>query len=109
MGSIEARDIPKGDVDVIVTEAFVGNVILKLEEGLAKTMISVVKKGMMSSLAGKIGGLLAKPSLKRTLKTFDASEHGGAPLLGLKGPCGEDSRKRYGQGDKKCDPAVCFL
>ena len=85
VGSIEARDIPKGDVDVIVTEAFVGNVILKLEEGLAKTMISVVKKGMMSSLAGKIGGLLAKPSLKRTLKTFDASEHGGAPLLGLKG------------------------
>ena len=72
-------------MDVIVTEAFVGNVILKLEEGLAKTMMSVVKKGMMSSLAGKIGGLLAKPSLKRTLKTFDASEHGGAPLLGLKG------------------------
>ncbi len=85
VGSIEARDIPKGDVDVIVTEAFVGNVILKLEEGLAKTMISVVKKGMMSSLMGKIGGLLAKPSLKKTLKTFDATEHGGAPLLGLKG------------------------
>ena len=85
VGSIEARDIPKGDVDVIVTEAFVGNVILKLEEGLAKTMISVVKKGMMSSLMGKIGGLLAKPALKKTLKTFDATEHGGAPLLGLKG------------------------
>ena len=85
VGSIEARDIPKGDVDVIVTEAFVGNVILKLEEGLAKTMMTIVKRGMMSSLMGKIGGLLAKPSLKRTLKTFDASEHGGAPLLGLKG------------------------
>ena len=85
VGSIEARDIPKGDVDVIVTEAFVGNVIRKLEEGLAKTMMTIVKRGMMSSLMGKIGGLLAKPSLKRTLKTFDASEHGGAPLLGLKG------------------------
>ena len=85
VGSIEARDIPKGDVDVIDTEAFVGNVILKLEEGLAKTMMTIVKRGMMSSLMGKIGGLLAKPSLKRTLKTFDASEHGGAPLLGLKG------------------------
>ena len=85
VGSIEARDIPKGDVDVIVTEAFVGNVILKLEEGLASTLIGVVKKGMMSSLRGKIGGLLVKPSLKKTLKTFDASEHGGAPLLGLRG------------------------
>ena len=85
VGSIEARDIPKGDVDVIVTEAFVGNVILKLEEGLASTLIGVVKKGMMSTLRGKIGGLLVKPSLKKTLKTFDASEHGGAPLLGLKG------------------------
>ena len=85
VGSIEARDIPKGDVDVIVTEAFVGNVILKLEEGLASTLLSVVKKGMLSSLRGKIGGLLVKPSLKKTLKTFDASEYGGAPLLGLKG------------------------
>lgn len=85
IGSIEARDIPKGNADVIVTEAFVGNVILKLEEGLASMLISVVKKGMMSSLMGKIGGLLVKPSLKKTLKTFDASEYGGAPLLGLKG------------------------
>ncbi len=85
VGSIEARDIPKGDVDVIVTEAFVGNVILKLEEGLASTLLSVVKKGMLSSLRGKIGALLVKPSLKKTLKTFDASEYGGAPLLGLKG------------------------
>lgn len=84
-GSIEARDIPKGDVDVIVTEAFVGNVILKLEEGLASTLLSVVKKGMMSTLRSKIGALLVKPSLKQTLKTFDASEYGGAPLLGLKG------------------------
>ena len=85
VGSIEARDIPKGDVDVIVTEAFVGNVILKLEEGLAGTLIHVIKKGMMSNLRSKLGALLVKPSLKRTLKTFDASEYGGAPLLGLKG------------------------
>ncbi|MDO5147379.1 MAG: phosphate acyltransferase PlsX [Eubacteriales bacterium] len=85
VGSIEARDIPKGDVDVIVTEAFVGNVILKLEEGLAGTLLSVVKEGMMSTLRSKIGALLVKPALKKTLKTFDASEYGGAPLLGLKG------------------------
>ena len=85
VGSIEARDIPKGDADVIVTEAFVGNVILKLMEGLSSTLIHVIKEGMMSSTRGKLGGLLVKPALKETLKAFDASEYGGAPLLGLKG------------------------
>ena len=85
IGSIEARDIPSGQADVIVCEAFVGNVILKLYEGVASTLLSEVKKGMMSSLRSKIGGLLVKPALKNTLKAFDSSEHGGAPLLGLKG------------------------
>ncbi|MCI6859398.1 MAG: phosphate acyltransferase PlsX [Eubacterium sp.] len=85
IGSIEARDIPKGDADVIVTEAFVGNVILKLEEGLASTLVHKIKEGMMSTTRSKLGALLVKPALKETLKTFDASEYGGAPLLGLKG------------------------
>lgn len=84
-GSIEARDIPNGDADVIVCEAFVGNVILKLYEGLGSTLIGKVKEGMMTTLRSKIGALLVKPALKKTLKSFDASEHGGAPLLGLKG------------------------
>ena len=85
IGSIEAREIPNGYVDVIVCEAFVGNVILKLYEGVGAALISKIKSGMMSSLRSKIGALLVKPALKATLKTFDASEHGGAPLLGLKG------------------------
>lgn len=85
VGSIEARDIPKGDVDVIVCEAFVGNVILKLYEGLSSTLIGVIKKGLMSTLKSKIGAALALPALKKTLKAFDASEYGGAPLLGLNG------------------------
>ena len=85
VGSIEARDIPKGDVDVVVCEAFVGNVILKLYEGVGSTLIKVVKKGMLGTLRGKIGGLLVKPSLKETMKAFDTSERGGAPLLGLRG------------------------
>ena len=85
IGSIEARDIPKGMADVIVCEAFVGNVILKLYEGVGATLISKVKEGMMSTLRSKIGALLVKPALKATLKSFDAGEHGGAPLLGLKG------------------------
>lgn len=85
VGSIEARDIPKGDADVIVCEAFVGNVILKLYEGLGSTLLHKVKDGLMTSLRSKIGALLIKPALKATLKDFDASEHGGAPMLGLKG------------------------
>lgn len=85
IGSIEAREIPAGAADVIVTEAFVGNVVLKLYEGLGSTLISKIKGSMMSTLRSKIGALLVKPALKKTLKTFDASQYGGAPLLGLKG------------------------
>ena len=84
-GYIESREIPAGGADVIVCEAFTGNVILKLDEGMAKTMLKIIKGGLMSSLRGKIGGLLIKKPLKETLKTFDASSYGGAPMLGLKG------------------------
>jgi len=85
IGSVEARDIPAGAADVIVCEAFVGNVILKLYEGVGGTLIHMVKEGMMGSLRSKIGALLVKPALKETLKTFSTESHGGAPLLGLKG------------------------
>ncbi len=85
IGSIEAREIPHGGADVIVTEAFAGNVVLKLYEGVAGTLISKIKEGMMSTLRSKIGALLVKPALKQTLKAFDASQYGGAPLLGLNG------------------------
>ena len=85
IGSIEARDIPSGYADVVVCEAFVGNVILKLYEGVGATLISMIKKGMMTNIRSKMGALMVKPALKETLKSFDASEYGGAPLLGLKG------------------------
>ncbi len=85
VGSVEARDIPNGDVDVIVCDAFVGNVILKLYEGLGMTLISKVKGGMMETLRSKIGALLVKPALKKTLKGFMSNDQGGAPLLGLNG------------------------
>ena len=85
IGSVEAREIPHGQADVIVTEAFSGNVILKLYEGVGAVLISKVKEGLMSTLRSKIGALLIKPALKTTLKSFDASEYGGAPLLGLNG------------------------
>lgn len=85
IGSIEARDIPSGYADVVVCEAFVGNVILKLYEGVGNTLISKVKEGLMTSLRAKIGGMLIKPALKKTLKSFTTEEYGGAPLLGLNG------------------------
>lgn len=85
IGSVEAREIPHGQADVVVCEAFAGNIILKLYEGVGSVLIDKIKEGMMSTLRSKIGALLVKPALKATLKTFDASEYGGAPLLGLNG------------------------
>lgn len=85
VGSIEAREIPRGEADVIVCEAFVGNVILKLYEGVSSTLVDVIKRGMMVNLRSKLGAWLVKPAIKNTMKAFDASQHGGAPLLGLKG------------------------
>ena len=85
IGSVEAREIPHGQADVIVCEAFVGNVILKLYEGTASALMKMIKDAMMSTTRGKIGGALAMPALKGLKKTFDASEYGGAPMLGLNG------------------------
>lgn len=85
IGSIEARDIPNGYADVIVCEAFTGNVILKLYEGIGNVFLGKIKESLMSSLKTKIGALLIKPTLKKTLKSFNTEEYGGAPLLGLNG------------------------
>lgn len=85
IGSIEAREIPAGGADVIVCDAFAGNVALKMYEGVAKVLLSKLKGVMMSSFKTKVGALLIKDPLKETLKEFDASQYGGAPLLGLKG------------------------
>ena len=84
-GSIEARDIPMGAADVVVCDAFVGNVILKLYEGVGSAIIKTIKEGLMSTTRSKLGALLSKPALKETLKSFDYSKYGGAPLLGLNG------------------------
>ncbi len=85
IGSVEAREIPKGTADIVVCEAFAGNVALKMYEGVGSTMIGALKETFTQSLATKLAYLLVKPALKKTLKRFDATEYGGAPLLGLKG------------------------
>jgi glycerol-3-phosphate acyltransferase PlsX len=85
IGSVEARDIPAGGADIIVCEAFTGNVILKMYEGVAKSLVHVIKKGLMSSLKTKIGALLIKNDLKKVLSDYNTEKYGGAPMLGLKG------------------------
>ena len=85
VGNIEARYIPEGKADVIVCDAFVGNVILKLYEGVASVLLEKIKGTMMSSTKTKMGALLIKNDLKKTLKGFSLEEYGGAPLLGLNG------------------------
>ena len=85
IGSVEARELVSGAADVIVCEAFVGNVVLKFFEGLALTLFGSLKEGLMSSTRTKLGALLVKPALKGLKNQFDTSSQGGAPLLGLKG------------------------
>ena len=106
IGSIEARDIPSGYADVVVCEAFVGNVILKLYEGVGATLISMIKKGMMTNIRSKMGALMVKPALKETLKSFDASEYGGAPLLGLKGLVVKSHGSAKRRRNPSCDLSV---
>lgn len=84
-GNIEARDIPAGGADVVVCDAFTGNAILKMYEGVASVLLSEIKGAMLSSAVSKLGALLVKPSLKKTLRKFSISSYGGAPLLGLTG------------------------
>lgn len=85
IGNIEAREIPAGYADVIVCEAFVGNVILKMYEGVSNSMMTMIKNVMMSSLKTKLGAALIKGPLKESLKSLSSSAQGGAPLLGLNG------------------------
>lgn len=83
IGNIEAREIPSGDANVIICDGFVGNVILKLTEGLASFLLGLVKEAIMSTWISKIGGLLIKKAMQSIKRKLDYTEYGGAPLLGL--------------------------
>ena len=85
IGSVEARDIPAGAADVIVTDAWSGNLVIKTMEGTASTLLHVIKATLKGSPRGMIGGAVIKKPLKSALAAFDSSKYGGAPLLGLKG------------------------
>lgn len=84
-GYAESREVPYGTADVIVADAFTGNAMLKMFEGTAGLLLKTVKKVMMTNIKTKLGALLIKKELKNTLRSFDASEYGGAPLLGIRG------------------------
>lgn len=85
VGNIEAREVLSGDVDVLACDGFVGNVVLKYTEGMAKTFFDLMKESLMATTRGKIGALLAKPSLRKIKHSMDSTEIGGAPLLGVEG------------------------
>ena len=87
-GNAEGRDVPKGDFDVVVCDGFVGNVILKFAEGLAKTIFKLIKEAIANGgILAKLGALLLFPTLRKLGKRLDAREYGGAPLLGVNGCC----------------------
>ncbi|CDF57912.1 phosphate acyltransferase PlsX [Thermobrachium celere] len=85
VGNIEGRDIPNGDVQVVVCDGFTGNMILKVYEGVAATIFDILKSEIMSSTMTKIGGMLLKPVFKKFKRKFDYTEYGGAILLGVEG------------------------
>lgn len=85
VGNVEGRDLPFGKADVVVCDGFVGNVALKLTEGVAMAILSMIKDALTSGTLSKIGGLLIKPALKGLRGRLDYAEYGGTPLLGVAG------------------------
>jgi len=86
IGNVEGRDIPYGAADVIVADGFVGNMILKVTEGVALSLFGQLKDAFLKNTKNKIGALLLKSSLKELKSKIDYREYGGAPLLGTKQP-----------------------
>ena len=86
VGNIEPRDVPNGEVDVVVCDGFTGNVILKLTEGVAKMLLGMLKEMFLANLGGKIAYLLLKSGVGSLKHQMDSEEYGGAPFLGAKQP-----------------------
>jgi phosphate acyltransferase len=87
IGNVEGRDIPKGVADVVVCDGFVGNIVLKFAEGLAESLVTLIKEQIDTSPLAKLGGLFMKNSLQEVKRKTDYSEYGGAPLMGVNGVC----------------------
>ncbi|GER94410.1 phosphate acyltransferase [hot springs metagenome] len=87
IGNIEGKDIFSGNADVIVCDGFIGNIVLKVSEGLAETIMKMLKHEIANVTTGKLGYMMIKPAIKNFKKRTDYSEYGGAPLLGINGTC----------------------
>jgi phosphate acyltransferase len=85
IGNVEGRDIPAGGADVVVCDGFVGNVVLKLSEGLAETLLGMLRTQMTSSLPSKLAAAVLRPGLRKVYRRMDYAEYGGVPLLGING------------------------
>ncbi len=85
VGNVEGRDIPAGSVDVVVCDGFVGNVVLKLSEGLSEALIGMLREQMSSTLPSKLAAAVLRPGLRKLFKRLDYAEYGGVPLLGIDG------------------------
>ncbi len=85
VGNVEGRDLFKGDVDVVVCDGFIGNVALKLSEGLTEMLTSMLKRDLSTYLSSQIGALLSRRAFRNFRTRVDYSEYGGAPLLGVRG------------------------
>ncbi len=97
VGNIEGKDVPNGACDVLVTDGFAGNILLKTIEGMAKFFMGTLKDMFYSNIATKVSALTMKDKLHDMKHRFDASEHGGAPLLGISRPV----IKAHGSSDAK--------
>ena len=86
-GNIEGKDVFAGHADVIVCDGFVGNIVLKTSEGLAETILKMLKREIANVATGKLGYLMIKPAIRNFKKRTDYDEYGGAPLLGINGTC----------------------
>jgi len=87
VGNVEGRDLYNGNADVIVCDGFIGNVALKISEGMVETMKYLLKEALSSTITAKVGYMLSRQAYADFKKRLDYSEYGGAPLLGLKGVC----------------------
>jgi glycerol-3-phosphate acyltransferase PlsX len=85
MGNVEGRDIFNGLVDVIVCDGFIGNIALKISEGVAQHIAAMLKESLQSTISSQVGYVLSRKAYKNFRKKIDYSEYGGAPLLGVKG------------------------
>jgi glycerol-3-phosphate acyltransferase PlsX len=87
IGNVESKEILSGTVDVVVCDGFIGNLVLKFGESLAKYIISMLKKEVKKNVISQLGALMLLPSLRNLRKMVDYDEHGGAPFLGVNGVC----------------------